>query len=380
MTRLLIVATVPVTFEAFLAPFGVHFRSLGWHVDGMAAGLSESSAAVSFNDVFDVTWSRNPLDPRNLRRAAPRVRDVVEAGEYDLVHVHTPVAAFVTRFALRGLRKRGRPRVIYTAHGFHFAPGLSPLRNAIFLAAEKLAGRWTDELVVINADDFAAARKHRIVPPQHLRMIHGIGVNTDRMSPEVVSPEAAQAFRGELGLSGAPLLTMVAEFTPNKRHDAVLRALARTTSGVHLAFAGDGPTFEASKTLARDLGLERRAHFLGYRTDVRELIAASLATVLFSAREGLPRSSMESLAMGVPVVGGDIRGLRDLLADGCGVLVPPGDEGALAAAIDALVADPSKAAEMGRRGREKMLGEYSLASVIAQHEHLYADVLGRPSA
>jgi len=364
-----------VTHEAFLAPFADHFRAQGWRVDGMSAELTGSPAARHYDAVFDAAWSRNPLDVSNLWRAAPQIRAVVQAGGYDIVHVHTPVAAFVTRFALRRMRGQGKVHVIYTAHGFHFAEGLGRLRNATFLALERIAGRWTDALVVINAEDFAAAQRHHIVPVDRLRLIHGIGVDTDHFAPGQVPSDAVQRVRDEIGVNDAPLVLMVAEFTPNKRHSAVLRAFALARSGAHLAFAGDGPTRADAERLARDLGVGERVHFLGQRGDVRELIGSSVATVLFSEREGLPRSSMESLSMGVPVVGSDIRGLRDLLEDGCGILVARDDERSLAAAIDEVVAVPEWAHEMGQRGRAKMLGEFSLAAVLAQHEYLYGDVL-----
>ena len=343
---------------------------MAWH-----QACPRSVAAQSFDETFDATWTRNPLDVRSIWRAAAQIRQVVTAGKYDLVHVHTPIASFVTRYALRGLRRRRQVRVVYTAHGFHFSPELPAFRNAVFIAAEKLAGRWTDELVVINSDDLRAARRYRFVEPSHLRLIHGIGVDTERFNPANIPPGAIGAVRSELGIEDSPLVVMVAEFTPNKHHDRVLEALSLTRSGVHLAFAGEGPTMHESRERASRLGLQNRTHFLGYRTDVPTLIAASMATVLFSAREGLPRSSMESLAMAVPVVGADIRGLRDLLADGCGVLVSAGDTGALALAIDRLVEDPATARQMGLLGRRKMEGDYSLRAVIAEHECLYADAL-----
>ncbi len=374
MTRLLIVTTVPVTLKAFLTPFAEHFREQGWRVDAMAAGVSESPVAESFDAVWDIDWSRNPFDPRSLMRAAPRVREVVASGEYDIVHVHTPVAAFTTRYALRG---ETSPKVVYTAHGFHFSPELPASRNAPFLALEKLAGRWTDELVVINDDDLAAAAKNSIVPEDHLRLMHGIGVDTSLFSPDSVSAQAAQTTREGLGIGDAPLFLMIAEFIPRKRHTDVVRAFAKTQVTAHLAFAGEGPTFDETRELAEELGVSEKVHFLGFRRDVKELLAISRATVLFSAHEGLPRSSMESLAMGVPVIGSDIRGVRDLLADGCGVLVPPGDVEALSVAFDEIAADEPRAAEMGRLGHLKMQGEYSLSAIIAAHEELYADVLGR---
>jgi glycosyltransferase involved in cell wall biosynthesis len=376
VSDLLVVTTVPVTLKAFLTPFADHFRSKGWRVDAMAAGVSESPVAESFDEVHDIEWSRNPFDPRSLRRATPRVREVVAAGGYDIVHVHTPVAAFTTRYALRN---EDSARVVYTAHGFHFSPELPASRNAPFLALERLAGRWTDELVVINDDDLAAARKHAIVPEDRVRLMHGIGVDTDLFSPTSVSAGTVDETRRGLGLDDQPLFLMIAEFIPRKRHAEVVQAFAKTRPAAQLAFAGEGPTFDEVKALAEELGVSDRVHFLGFRRDIKELLAASTATVLFSAHEGLPRSSMESLAMGVPVIGSDIRGVRDLLADGCGVLVPPGDIEALATAFDEMAEDPDRAKQMGRLGHEKMQGDYSLPAVIAEHERLYADVLESPA-
>lgn len=134
--RLLFIATVPVTLRSFLLPYARHFRSLGWRVDGAANGISAcASCSAAFDAVHDVPFSRSPLAPENLVTAAGRIRRLAETEEYDLVHVHTPVAAFVTRLALRRLRLRGL-HVAYTAHGFHFYEGGPPLRNALFLLLE----------------------------------------------------------------------------------------------------------------------------------------------------------------------------------------------------------------------------------------------------
>ena len=81
-------------------------------------------------------------------RPPREIRELVQRNDYDVVHVHSPVAAFVVRFALRRL---SRPRVVYTAHGFHFHRTAGRLRNAAFQSLERLAARWTDELIVINS-------------------------------------------------------------------------------------------------------------------------------------------------------------------------------------------------------------------------------------
>jgi len=87
------VTTIPETFRAFLLPFADHFRRRGFRVDAMAQGVGGcAECSKAFDYVWDVVWSRNPLDHRNLLVACRRVRDLVAQQGYDLVHVHTPVA------------------------------------------------------------------------------------------------------------------------------------------------------------------------------------------------------------------------------------------------------------------------------------------------
>lgn len=92
--------------------------SLDTRVDALANGVSASpQCRAAFDHVYDIDWSRNPLDPRNLIRLPADIRELVQLNRYHVVHVHTPVAGFVVRFALR---RQKEPRVVYTAHGFHF--------------------------------------------------------------------------------------------------------------------------------------------------------------------------------------------------------------------------------------------------------------------
>ncbi|MDR3355020.1 MAG: glycosyltransferase, partial [Synergistaceae bacterium] len=164
---LLIATTVPDTIKAFLLPYADHFRSSGWRVEAMSSAISaREDLAAHFDAVHDVDWSRNPLSAGNLIRTPEKIRETVKAGEYDIIHVHTPVASFVTRYAMRKVEASARPKMVYTAHGFHFFKGGPRYRNAIFRKLEKLAGRWTDRLIVINQEDFCAATKYRITPKE----------------------------------------------------------------------------------------------------------------------------------------------------------------------------------------------------------------------
>ncbi len=381
MTSLLMVTTVSGTLRAFLSPVGRHFRARGWRVDAAARGVRACDVCrEAFDNTWDIQWSRKPWDIRSVVRCPSALRALVESQGYDIVHVHTPVAAFISRCALRTMRKRSDLAVVYTAHGFHFYEGGPWLRNRAFLAAEKLASRWTDHLVVINQEDRQAALDHALASPANVHFMPGgsSGIDTTVYDPASIGPDQVRAVRREIGVpEGAPLFVMVAEFIPRKRHEDALLALAivRCRHTAYLALAGRGPTLKPMQGLADRLGVSAGVRFLGYRKDVPALMASSTAALLPSAQEGCPRTVMESLSMGLPTIGSDIRGTRDLLEGGRGVLVRVGDVEGFARAMSRVIEHPDEAGDMARRGRESM-ADHELPRVLEAYEALYAQVLG----
>ncbi|MBE9214540.1 glycosyltransferase family 4 protein [Plectonema cf. radiosum LEGE 06105] len=381
MNKVLIVTTIPETLTTFLLPFAKHFRSQGWQIDAMACGVCANAQCIeNFDRVWDVEWSRNPLDPRNLLVTPSTIRKIVAQEKYDIVHVHTPVAAFVTRYALRNLRKRLGTKVIYTAHGFHFHPGGKRLKNAVFVALEKIAGTWTDEIVVINTEDQKAAIRHNLVSSFGIHYMPGIGVDLNYYSPEKIQETDIQRVRQELGLEpDIPLFLSVAELNPGKRHRDIIRAVAHLNRrNICVAFAGEGPLLEDLKQLAHQMKVQDQIRFLGFRRDITTWMRASVATVLASEREGLPRSIMESMSLGIPVIGTDIRGIQDLLARNSGILFPVGDAEKLAAKIAWVMDNPQEAQQIGKRGQERIIN-YDLRHIIKLHETLYSAALSLKS-
>jgi glycosyltransferase involved in cell wall biosynthesis len=376
MNKILMVTTIPDTLSAFLLPFAYHFRSQGWRVDALAQGISANPECLqAFDRVWEVEWSRNPLDPRNLLIAPQVITNLIKQEQYDIVHVHTPVAAFVTRYAIKNLPSQSKPQVIYTAHGFHFFRGEKPLKNAVFLSLEKLAGFWTDYLVVINQEDEKAVKQYWLVPPERLRYMPGIGVDRSCYSSQTTTEADVERVRQELEIApGTPLFLCVAEFIQRKRHQDILKAFAQLKHTACLAFAGDGPRLEEMQQLAIELCIEKQVRFLGYRQDIKVLLRASVASVLVSSQEGLPRSVMESLCLETPAIGADIRGIRDLLTEDCGLLIKVGDVEGLVAAFTWILEHPQEARMMGKRGSDRM-ATYDLQQIIKLHESLYADAM-----
>jgi len=376
--RLLMVTTIPRSLREFLLPYAREFAANGWQVDALANGATSCPECRQvFRHVWDAPWSRNPLDPSNLARAATAVRSAVEQGCYDIVHTHTPVASFVTRWALRRHRKQNNTRVIYSAHGFHFFSGGKLIRNTVFKMLERLAGRWTDYLVVMNSEDFTAAQRYHIVPAERLVFMPGIGVDPQRFSPEAVPPDEVIRVKASLSLAVEdPFFLMIAEFIPRKRHRDVLHAFARLgRSDAHLVLAGEGVLLPRMQLLANELGIANRMHFLGYRRDTPALIRASSAVILCSEQEGLPKSLMEALSMETPAIGTDIRGTHDLLVDGCGILTPLGHIERLTQAMAWVLEHPIEAKAMACRARSRIKERFSVSVIQRMHEELYARAL-----
>ncbi|MDR2178736.1 MAG: glycosyltransferase [Synergistaceae bacterium] len=373
MPKLLIVTTVASTLRAFLLPYAGHFGKKGWVVDAMSSGVSGcEKCREAFHACHEMSFSRDPLSPKNLGKTNVKIREIVGSGEYDIVHVHTPVASFVTRLALRKLRKASAcPAIVYTAHGFHFHSEENFFKNSMFAALERLAGDWTDHTITINQEDYEAALVLKIAPKERLSLLPGIGLDFARYSPSAVKIADVKKFHEELKLEkGHELFLMAAEFIPRKRHRDALHALAEAgRKDFHLAFAGTGPLEDPMKRLAAKLGVESQVHFLGERTDIPLLMLSSRATILPSEQEGLSRSVMESICLGIPVLGSDVRGIRELVTTPSrGTLFPVGSPAALAAAMILAVEEP-----VADKSTPDPL--WGIDNLLAEHEKIYRHCL-----
>ena len=375
------ITTVADTMH-FLEPFARHFRALGWRVEGAADSLASSPRAASFDAVHDVPFSRSIKDGRKHVAAASAISDVLDGG-YDIVHVHTPIASFITRVMARRLPGASRPAVVYTAHGFHFYRGGHPLTNALFVTAERVAGRFTDRLVVMNEEDFEAAQRYRVLPRRRLRYMPGIGVDTAWYSRAQVTTEAAHAALESIGLDPArPYFVAVGELSRRKRPTDAVRALSQMHErDVDLLLLGDGSERKAVEALADELGVAGRIVISpSWVKDVRPYLREAVGLVQSSRQEGLPRSIMESLALEVPVITSAARGCGELVGEDRGEVVPVGATSRMAAAMDRFMRQPEERARMGARGRRLMVERYDLKLIIERHEQLYAELLPPASA
>jgi glycosyltransferase involved in cell wall biosynthesis len=376
--KLLIATTIASSLREFFIPFAEYFRARGWQVDGIAQDATSCPQCVAaYDHVWDIPWSRNPLAARNLLQAPNHLREIIQEHQYDLINVSTLVASFVTRMALNPYRDQGLVKVIYTTQGFHFYKGGSPLKNAAHLALEKVAGQWTDQLVVVNREDETAALLNHLIPRNNVQRIPGTGVNFNRFNPDDISEEQVAALRQALGLgAGDRFFLSVAELIPRKRIEDIFQAFAKLADPTaHLVLAGEGPLLGKLQALAIQMGISANVHFLGQRSDIPVLLRAASALVLVSQHEDLPNCVIESLYCRTPVIGSDIRGTRDLLQGGSGLLVGLGEIASLTESMRWILNNPTEAIVMAEQGC-RAVRDYGIPEVLHQYEVLYQTVLG----
>ena len=174
---------------------------------------------------------------------------------------------------------------------------------------------------------------------------------------------------------------MVARFEPQKDHACLLRALAGAPGKWRAVLVGDGPTHPAAEALARELGIADRVSFPGSRDDVPDVLAGAHVFSLASRWEGLPRTILEAMRAGLPVVASDVDGVGEAVADEeTGFLVPAGDSAALGRRLGQLFAYPSLRKRMGDAGRRRYEESFTFERMVAETAAVYDAVLAeKPS-
>lgn len=280
-----------------------------------------------------------------------------------LVSTHTAKAGLVGRIAAAWT---GVP-VVFTAHGWQFSPGIPVLQRALVYGLELLLSRLpvASRVITVSGFDYRLARRTAAVPGRTLRLVY------NGLPDLSVSPEPAQAHPVRL--------TMVARFQAQKDHATLLYALARVDRSVswQLDLVGEpGPTSESARELVRKLGQSGNVTFSGHRSDVASILSASHVYCLISNWEGLPRSIIEAMRAGLPVIATDVGGVTELVQDGIsGLIVKQGDVEGLARALQDLLNDPGKRRAMGARGRQRFEARFTFPAMYRKTRSVWEELL-----
>ncbi|MEA2432061.1 MAG: hypothetical protein QOI19_2534 [Thermoleophilaceae bacterium] len=232
-------------------------------------------------------------------------------------------------------------------------------------------GRMADVLVAVSSRD-----------QERMTSIEGVPAHKTTFIPNAFLPPGGEAadgdLRGELGIEPeVPVVGTLAVLRPQKAIDVLIDAFAQVRTRIpeaELVIAGYGPMEETWRAHAADLGLDR-VHWLGMRSDQLVVLGGLDVAVMSSDFEGTPLFAFECMASRTPMVATDVGGLRDIFADGVsGMLVPPRDPAAMAAAIETLLLDPERRRAIADAAYERM-SDFSIERAVERCEELYERLL-----
>ncbi len=288
------------------------------------------------------------------------LRGALRAFRPDLVSTHSSKAGVLGRLVARSL---GMP-VVFTAHGWAFAEGVDEHRRRIYAATERVMARLTSAIVCVSTADLRLAESFNVGSSVNRYLIRN-GVR-----------DVSEAWRADPG--GEPVhAVMVARLDDQKDYQTLFASLTELSESLRVSLVGDGPDEGILRARHRELGLSG-VSFLGRRQDVHRILSEAQMLLLISNWEGLPRSIIEAMRAGLPVVASDVGGVRELVDDErTGMLVGRKHVRALTEALKRLQADPALRVSMGAAGRAKYEAEFKLARLVNQTVAVYEDLLGR---
>jgi glycosyltransferase involved in cell wall biosynthesis len=295
-------------------------------------------------------------------RSIFQLRQVLRQKRIEVVNTHSGIDSWIGGIAAR---LAATPVLLRTRH-LNIPLKRSPLNFVHHLPDRIITCGEAIRNELIERDGFA--------PGTLVNIATGIDFN------QFVPKQSRAQVRAALGLTdSAFIILMVGILRGVKGHENALNAmslLAKESPQVLLLLAGNGPMEEYLRQKAADFGIADRVRFLGFRDDIPDLMGAADMLLLTSKSEGVPQSITQALGIGLPVVATRVGGVTELIEhERTGVLIPPGDPNATAAAIRRGIANPEQARTFAAAGKAHARANFSLAAMLDKTEQLYSELL-----
>jgi glycosyltransferase involved in cell wall biosynthesis len=302
------------------------------------------------------------INPFKDISALVEIRKALKTVKPEIISAHMSKAGLLGRLAGKSV---GIP-VIFTAHGWSFTEGVPAGKRRFYLLAEKAAAPLTDSIITVSGHDRGLAEMCGVGRRQKIVVVHN-GVFD--IQPDLLANPGKEK----------PRLVMVARFEEQKDHQTLIQAL----SGLKdlewdIDLVGDGPLEAQVADMVKTFGLEERVRFLGAREDVADILSKAQLFLLISNWEGFPRSILEAMRAGLPVVASDVGGARESVAD-CvtGFLIPRKDSALLRDRLRTLLRDPQLRICFGEAGRKRYEESFTFDKMYEKTLQVYRQVLGR---
>lgn len=374
MKKVLFVATVVKThIIEFHVPYLKMFKEMGWETAVVAKNDYENPAdcVIPYCDTYyNVPFERFPVKPENLK-SYKILKKIIDDGEFDIVHCHTPVGAMLTRLAALDARKNGT-KVFYTAHGFHFYKGAPLINWLLYFPVEKWLAHYTDVLITINKEDYERAKSFKA---KKVYYVPGVGIDLKKFNSMVIDKNRK---RKDLGIAENEfVLLSVGELIKRKNQELVIRALGNLKSkgkldDIKYIICGKGKLEQYLYELVKKMKVEENVIFLGYRNDISEICNCCDLFIFMSLQEGLPVALMEAMACGLPCICSKIRGNIDLIEDGISGICIENKLELVEEAICKLKKD-RKLLDGFKKNEKLTIKKYDLKNIINEMRKIYKD-------
>ena len=375
--KVLVVTTTDNMIWQFVIPHIEMFTKQGAKVDCACAktGFFYDELVEKYNlNVFNINFTRFPFTLKNYKARKELIK-LCEKNKYDLIYCHQPVGGVMGRM----MGKKFKTKVIYFAHGFHFFKGC-PIQNKIlYKTIEKHYSKYTDSLITINQEDYEASKK---MHAKENYKVNGVGIDFNKYSKDPDFDE--KKLKKEIGIKNSDfIVTSIGELNKNKNTLSLLDSMkylkeyfAKENKDFNIKYliCGQGKLKPEYEQKIKEYNLEENVKMLGFKSDIQKYIQILDVFIMPSHREGLPKTIMECMSFGKPIICSNIRGCRDLVGDNeGGILCEPTNSQEFAEAILKLYNNKDLVEKYSKRNL-KEIKKYSLENVLKQIKEIVEEL------
>lgn len=287
----------------------------------------------------------------------------------DVVHTHSSKAGILGRWAAFFA---GIPVIIHTFHGFGFHDFQNKIVRSFYVLIERITAKITHKLIVVSSDNISKGLKNSIGRKEQYMVIRS-GIDISKYKDIATDKENK---RKELNIpSNSRIITTIGPFKPQKNLKDFINVaskIVKKQSDIIFIIIGDGEQRPALELLIQGLDIYDKVRLTGWRRDVNEILSITDIFVLTSLWEGLPRSILEAMSAGIPVVANAVDGVKEIVKDGeTGYLTEPFQTDKMSDIILKLLDNEPLARRMGKRGQESISQEFDIGHMVRQQENLY---------
>lgn len=329
---------------------------------GQKGTLTQRLEALNIKVVCIPSLKRE-ISPKNDMRCYKAIKSTLKQEHPDIVISHSSKAGILCRLACH---KLDIPNA-FTVHGWSFTPGVKGLKRYVYLAMEKVMGRFSDHLITVSQFDFDLGTKNKIVPASRMRVIYN-------GSPDFLDADTPKE-EGRLNI------LMTARFSYQKDHLTFFKALqALKEQSIHVDLVGHGDLFDHFVELSKAMEIDHLITFHGESNDIPTFLNKSDIFVLTSRFEGLPLSICEAMSVGVPIIASNVGGVHEMVQDGHnGYLIPKENPEYLTQKLLGLIQDRDLIKKLGENSRKTFLETFSTHQMASATEQYLKEILEKKS-